>query len=382
MAFNLPKARETFLEALALGVKHGELDMVSAYVNMACVSRRMEDYDQCLEYCQLGEALLIEIGGRVPDVQKGQAMTRFCLHKSSSFRVTGRLDEALKVALEAKDSAEIYFGKKGDGEYSGILLLLFEICKDQKDYVGAVAYLEEYAPYFARSPVYVDILKVLAELLSDELHDFQKAVIVREKHLAACRQIAGPQSNKYAIAMCDAGTLYFMLKQLQRAKNLFLQAEPILAQTCGKSHFRTRAAQNTLEIIESVFLNPDSSSTLGIGHLKTLDDQNPVQQFTDDRLCSIAGCNTVESKMKRCITCRLFYVCKNHTKKIHEHAPLCLRIPDGGLPDEKKGGKITKCRRCRKEGKLMKCSACGGVCYCGGACQNADWARHKQFCGK
>lgn len=33
-------------------------------------------------------------------------------------------------------------------------------------------------------------------------------------------------------------------------------------------------------------------------------------------------------------------------------------------------------------GKLMKCSACKGVTYCGTQCQKADWNNHKMFCQK
>jgi hypothetical protein len=40
------------------------------------------------------------------------------------------------------------------------------------------------------------------------------------------------------------------------------------------------------------------------------------------------------------------------------------------------------CRACgeSKQQPLKSCAACGRVAYCGGACQKADWRRHKRVC--
>ena len=100
-----------------------------------------------------------------------------------------------------------------------------------------------------------------------------------------------------------------------------------------------------------------------------------------DRICSISGCNIAQARMNRCLKCLSFYLCKEHGKLIHEHVSVCPKFPDV-LPDEEKLKKITKCRRCRKQTKLMKCAVCEKVKYCSAKCQKEDWKRHKLFCRK
>ena len=39
------------------------------------------------------------------------------------------------------------------------------------------------------------------------------------------------------------------------------------------------------------------------------------------------------------------------------------------------------CAHCGKQGaEFKRCSRCKQACYCGAACQNADWKRHKKKC--
>ena len=120
-----------------------------------------------------------------------------------------------------------------------------------------------------------------------------------------------------------------------------------------------------------------------VKYQKALTDPDLKNQLASksDRMCSIDGCNTVKEKMNRCLKCLSFYMCKKHEKLIHEHVVVCSKFPDV-LPDEEELKKIVKCRRCRKESKLMKCAVCESVWYCGATCQKEDWKRHKLFCGK
>jgi hypothetical protein len=85
--------------------------------------------------------------------------------------------------------------------------------------------------------------------------------------------------------------------------------------------------------------------------------------------------------MDRCDLCKAHYLCKEHREHIEEHVHLCPKFPDE-LYEEKGLEKIVKCRRCRMETKLMKCSVCEKVSYCGAKCQKEDWGRHKLFCKK
>jgi hypothetical protein len=49
-----------------------------------------------------------------------------------------------------------------------------------------------------------------------------------------------------------------------------------------------------------------------------------------------------------------------------------------------RGAAARRCRACAAPppagDKLRRCAACARVAYCGGACQRADWARHKRVC--
>jgi len=77
----------------------------------------------------------------------------------------------------------------------------------------------------------------------------------------------------------------------------------------------------------------------------------------------------------------------------------CVRVPDGSEPGMQFQTKlqlntcesIRVCARCGRTGdatlKLSKCKRCferclRDVCYCGEACQIADWPEHKRVCGK
>ena len=43
--------------------------------------------------------------------------------------------------------------------------------------------------------------------------------------------------------------------------------------------------------------------------------------------------------------------------------------------------RMGSCAHCGKQGAgFIRCSRCKQACYCGAACQNADWKRHKNTC--
>lgn len=102
-------------------------------------------------------------------------------------------------------------------------------------------------------------------------------------------------------------------------------------------------------------------------------------------MCSVVDCGIFGKDMTQCPFCALFFMCSKHTIEISNHNPQCPKHPDFLIGDirVKEGEKrIVKCRQCRGEGKLKRCAKCEQVYYCGTACQNADWKRHKLFCGK
>ena len=152
---------------------------------------------------------------------------------------------------------------------------------------------------------------------------------------------------------------------MDRTADLMTKALAIRVKTLGPSHPSTQDARDDLACYRRALIDPELKNKLSESH----------------RVCSIDGCNTVKEKMNRCLKCLSHYLCKDHEKLIHEHVEVCSKFPDV-LPDEGMLKKILKCRRCCKESKLMKCSVCESVWYCGATCQKEDWKRHKVFCGK
>ena len=144
------------------------------------------------------------------------------------------------------------------------------------------------------------------------------------------------------------------------------KALAIRMKTLGPSHLLTQRAQNDLAVYQKALIDPGMKNKVA---------------SESHRMCSVDGCNIVQEMMNRCLKCLSFYMCKTHEKLIHDHVVVCPKFPDV-LPDEDELKKIVKCRRCRKESKLMKCAVCESVWYCGATCQKEDWKRHKVFCGK
>ena len=142
--------------------------------------------------------------------------------------------------------------------------------------------------------------------------------------------------------------------------------DEIRAKTFGPSHSSTQDARDDLTCYQRALIDPALKKKIA---------------SESHRMCSADGCHTVQNKMNRCLKCLTHYLCKKHEKLIHDHFVVCPKFPDV-LPDEEELKKIVKCRRCRKETKLMKCSVCESVWYCGAMCQKEDWKRHKVFCGK
>jgi hypothetical protein len=58
----------------------------------------------------------------------------------------------------------------------------------------------------------------------------------------------------------------------------------------------------------------------------------------------------------------------------------------GASPARVAGSAVRACAGCgitaevTEHGKLMACTGCRSVCYCGKACQKADWPAHKATC--
>lgn len=97
---------------------------------------------------------------------------------------------------------------------------------------------------------------------------------------------------------------------------------------------------------------------------------------TDLRMCSLEDCFEIHEKIPRCLSCKLYYLCGNHSQEIYKHALTCHKYPDE-LP---RMDLSTSCRSCFKTGKLQVCAGCKRVRYCNAKCSKSDWKRHKLFC--
>ena len=200
-----------------------------------------------------------------------------------------------------------------------------------------------------------------------KLGRFSEAMPVYEFELAATRKLYGENHPNFGSSLTHTARAYALLKQFGRAVELQSQTVAIYKVSFGPNHPNTRLAKQWLDEYKQSQSDPAAAPK----HMAP----------TKDRICSVDGCGQVKKSMNRCLKCLSFYLCKKHEKKINEHVAVCPKFPDV-LPDEEKSKKIVKCRRCRKETKLMKCAVCESVWYCGAQCQKEDWKRHKQFCGK
>jgi tetratricopeptide (TPR) repeat protein len=190
-----------------------------------------------------------------------------------------------------------------------------------------------------------------------EMGRFPEALEIRLQEMALSLRIKGPNHPDHATSCYNCALLYAKLNQMQDAIDLEEKALAIYMKTFGPSH------EVTLRIHKEL-----------ASYQLALTDPAMKKRFvkTRDRMCSIDNCHSIEKGMNRCMSCGTHYLCKKHEGKIHEHVSVCPKFADL-LPDEKKGKTIVKCRRCRNETKLMKCSVCEGVWYCGATCQKEDW---------
>ena len=292
-------------------------------------------------------------------------MATLLRRKSDALRDLKRFAQARAAALETMRITEVVSGRGNDYAYG--LHLLAEICFKEGNFDAGLKYIHE-----ARSLVSGDdspllgVIRNMEAMLLVDLERYQEALLVREKHKDLLLRLYGPNHPEYATSLNNAASLYAKLKQIPLAVDLTSKAVAIYMKTYGPSHPYTQDARNDLAQYQRALIDSDLKNQIA---------------STKNRMCSIDGCHMVKKNMNRCSKCLSFYLCEKHKDKINEHAVTCPKFPDV-LPDEKKLEKIVKCRRCRKETKLMKCAVCESVWYCGAQCQKDDWKRHKLFCGK
>ena len=285
--------------------------------------------------------------------------------RADALRKLGRLNEARAAVLESLRISEVVSGRGED--YARGLNSLAQIHYQEGDFDAGLKHVQKARSFISaeNSRLLVDVLNMEALLLMD-LGRYQEALVVREKEKQLSLEIDGPNHPDYATSLLNTAKLYAKLKQMQPAVDLTSKALAIRLKTFGPLHPLTQTAQNELADYQKALIDPE---------------MNKMLAPTKNRMCNIDGCHTVEESMERCMACKAHYLCEKHTKLINEHVNVCPKFGDL-LPGEKKAAKIVKCRRCRKETKLMKCAVCESVWYCGAQCQKEDWKRHKLFCGE
>ena len=297
--------------------------------------------------------------------QSSSEMALLLSKRAVALKNLGRFEEARSAATASLKITE-KLCERGE-EYAGGLRILANILYQEGKYKMALKHIEEarslMKPDFGPM-ILVNLFNTHALLLT-EMKQFQKAVLVREEELALSLRVNGPNHPDYATSLSNAAILYAELKQTDRAVDLMTKALAIRTKTFGPSHPLTQDARDALAVYQKALIDPETKKELA---------------SESHRMCSVDGCHTVKEKMNRCLKCLSFYLCKDHEKLIHEHVVVCPKFPDV-LPDEEEL-KIVKCRRCRKQTKLMKCAVCEKVKYCCAQCQKEDWKRHKVFCGK
>ena len=311
--------------------------------------------------CDQLEALVIRVRG-----PESEDMARLMMRRAEAFRSLKRFAEARAAALQCVKIHEQVSGRS-EGYIDG-LSTLADILREEGDFEGGLKLIEEARSLISSdedSDQLANVLNMHAILL-EKCGGFQEALGLRVKHMALSLRLYGPNHPMYATSCQNAAELYAMLNQMQKAIDLASKALAIRMKTLGPSHWLTKEARDQLAAIRKALTDPEVKKRI-VG--------------TRNRMCSIDDCHTVEEGMNRCMSCGTHYLCKRHEGKINEHVSVCPKFADL-LPDEKKGKPIVKCRRCRKEANLMKCSVCESVWYCGATCQKEDWKRHKVFCGK
>ena len=203
----------------------------------------------------------------------------------------------------------------------------------------------------------------LHALVLEGAESYEEALLIRKQAIVVSLRI---DSDRMDFAECrlDIAKLYAKLKQFSLAVDWAAKAVEIRQEALGDSHPSTRDALSLFTLYYRALPDPKKKKELA---------------SKSHRLCNYLECTKVEKKMGICLHCNSYYLCKDHRDLIAEHMCVCPNHPDA-LWVERKLDKVVKCRRCRKESKLLKCSVCGEVAYCGGKCQNEDWKRHKLFC--
>ena len=302
---------------------------------------------------------------RVNGFESGD-MALLIIRRARAFCALKRFVEARSVALQSMKIYEQLSGRSGG--YINGLLTLADISYDEEDFEGGLKRIKEarsLLPLEEDSEQLANVLNMHAMLL-EKLGRFEEALPIKLEHMALSLRLYGPDHPKYATSCRNAAFLFANLNQMQKAIDLAEKALAINMKTFGPLHRFTQDSLNTLSDYRRALTEPEVKKH----YVKTR-----------DRMCSIDDCHSIEKGMNRCMSCGTHYLCKKHEGLINEHVSVCPKFADV-LPEEDTFKKIAKCRRCRKETKLMKCSVCESVWYCGAACQKEDWKRHKVFCGK
>ena len=309
--------------------------------------------------CNQLEPLLIRMRG-ADSLEMAQLMR----HRARAYNNGKRFDKARALTLESLRISEALAG--GEGDCFDGLIILAEISYGKGDYEIGLEQITDLRSRMQKKPDFdFGLLGALLEvhaLLLAAVERFEEALIIWQQMAA----FVGMDHPNYARSCLHSAQLFATLKQTAKAVREAERAFAIRKNAFGESHTLTREAQKALANYTKALTDPDLKKQLA---------------SKLHRLCNIDGCNTVEEKMGICLHCNSYYLCKDHIERISEHMPVCPKHPDA-LWVERKLVEIVKCRRCRKETKLMKCSVCDNVSYCGAKCQKEDWKRHKVFCGK
>ena len=222
----------------------------------------------------------------------------------------------------------------------------------------ALRYVEE-----ARALLKSDTEKLWEEALTlhvealQNLDQCEKAATVSEE-LVVFRQKKYGVSSQELVRSCHRTVLLWVAADnFVRAVEFATKAVDIEVKLLGPKDPAVIASRKRLDFLKFRMLKPE---------------EKPA--------CSLPNC--LDETEIQCPHCKAFQVCLSHKPHISEHLPLCPKLGDDAFSDDDDKLRKVKCRRCRKETKLKKCAGCALVRYCGAECQNADWKRHKQFCGK
>ena len=297
--------------------------------------------------------------------ERSKSMATLLSRRAKALSELKRFDDARTVCLK---SMHIHDQLSGRGEdFIDALTALAGICVDEGSFTVGLEHIVE-----ARSLVkpkdsanLENILNLHAALLAG-LERYPEALAIRKEALSLALELFGPSHPEFATSCINASLLYARLNQMQEAVRLAKQALAIFTKTVGPSHPLTLEAKAVVFSCQKALTDPKVKKQLA---------------SKSDRMCNFLDCGKVGKNFDFCLSCKTYYLCKEHKKKIDEHVVVCDKFPDV-LPGEGGPETVVKCRRCRKQTKLMKCSVCEKVSYCGAQCQKEDWKRHKVFCGK